>query len=411
MALLLRAVPVCAFDPTLRVDYVFTGGRGTASIALVRMSVTEGWYGRSVNLDKLIVPGHGQIRLTDDATGKTIYLNSFSTLYQEWLATPEAKTTIKSFENTYLLPMPEGKATIQVCLQNVIGDTICTYAHKVVPTDILIAHKQASDIPAKYIHKGGDPKQCIDVAIVGEGYTARERKLFFRDAQATVDALFSHEPFKHHQKDFNFVAIVPASKQSGVSLPRKNDWRTTPFGSHFDTFYSARYLTIEQLSCVHDALDGLPYEHLIILANTDTYGGGGIYGSYAMGTSDNELSDVVFVHEFGHSFAGLGDEYYDSSTAYQDFYPAGVEPWEPNITTCVDFDSKWKDMIEEATPVPTPNDPEKYYGIVGLFEGAGYMTKGCWRPYYECRMLNNTAPAFCPVCQRAIEAMIDFYVN
>ena len=398
MALLLRAVPVCAFDRTLRVDYVFTGGRGTASIALVRMSVTEGWYGRSVNLDKLIVPGHGQIRLTDDATGKTIYLNSFSTLYQEWLATPEAKTTIKSFENTYLLPMPEGKATIQVCLQNVIGDTICTYAHKVVPTDILIAHKQASDIPAKYIHKGGDPKQCIDVAIVGEGYTARERKLFFRDAQATVDALFSHEPFKHHQKDFNFVAIVPASKQSGVSLPRKNDWRTTPFGSHFDTFYSARYLTIEQLSCVHDALDGLPYEHLIILANTDTYGGGGIYNSYTITTGHHEKFKPVVVHEFGHSFGALADEYATKNES-EPYYLSDIEPWNKNITTMHDFASKWKDMIDNKTEG------------VGLFEGAGYQSKGVWRPAEDCRMRTNEAPAFCPVCQQAIEEMIQYHLK
>lgn len=398
MALLLRAVPVCAFDRTLRVDYVFTGGRGTASIALVRMSVTEGWYGRSVNLDKLIVPGHGQIRLTDDATGKTIYLNSFSTLYQEWLATPEAKTTIKSFENTYLLPMPEGKATIQVCLQNVIGDTICTYAHKVVPTDILIAHKQASDIPAKYIHKGGDPKQCIDVAIVGEGYTARERKLFFRDAQATVDALFSHEPFKHHQKDFNFVAIVPASKQSGVSLPRKNDWRTTPFGSHFDTFYSARYLTIEQLSCVHDALDGLPYEHLIILANTDTYGGGGIYNSYTITTGHHKKFKPVVVHEFGHSFGALADEYATKNES-EPYYLSDIEPWNKNITTMHDFASKWKDMIDNKTEG------------VGLFEGAGYQSKGVWRPAEDCRMRTNEAPAFCPVCQRAIEEMIQYHLK
>ena len=398
MALLLRAVPVCAFDRTLRVDYVFTGGRGTASIALVRMSVTEGWYGRSVNLDKLIVPGHGQIRLTDDATGKTIYLNSFSTLYQEWLATPEAKTTIKSFENTYLLPMPEGKATIQVCLQNVIGDTICTYAHKVVPTDILIAHKQASDIPAKYIHKGGDPKQCIDVAIVGEGYTARERKLFFRDAQATVDALFSYEPFKHHQKDFNFVAIVPASKQSGVSLPRKNDWRTTPFGSHFDTFYSALYLTIEQLSCVHDALDGLPYEHLIILANTDTYGGGGIYNSYTITTGHHEKFKPVVVHEFGHSFGALADEYATKNES-EPYYLSDIEPWNKNITTMHDFASKWKDMIDNKTEG------------VGLFEGAGYQSKGVWRPAEDCRMRTNEAPAFCPVCQRAIEEMIQYHLK
>ena len=349
-------------------------------------------------MDKLIVPGHGQIRLTDDATGKTIYLNSFSTLYQEWLATPEAKTTIKSFENTYLLPMPEGKATIQVCLQNVIGDTICTYAHKVVPTDILIAHKQASDIPAKYIHKGGDPKQCIDVAIVGEGYTARERKLFFRDAQATVDALFSHEPFKHHQKDFNFVAIVPASKQSGVSLPRKNDWRTTPFGSHFDTFYSARYLTIEQLSCVHDALDGLPYEHLIILANTDTYGGGGIYNSYTITTGHHEKFKPVVVHEFGHSFGALADEYATKNES-EPYYLSDIEPWNKNITTMHDFASKWKDMIDNKTEG------------VGLFEGAGYQSKGVWRPAEDCRMRTNEAPAFCPVCQQAIEEMIQYHLK
>ena len=205
----------------------------------------------------------------------------------------------------------------------------------------------------------------------------------------------------------NFIYVNAPSKQSGVSIPHDNDWRDTAVGSHFDTFYSDRYLTTLNVNTLYDLVWGIPCSSIIILANTDNYGGGGIYNSYTLTSAHNKDARPVVVHEFGHSFAGLADEYYYDDQ-YEPMYPTDVEPWEQNITTLVDFDSKWKDMLPSDTPVPTPADGKDIYTKVGVYEGAGYQSKGCYRPAQECRMKVNNAPGFCPVCQRAISRLIDF---
>ena len=202
--------------------------------------------------------------------------------------------------------------------------------------------------------------------------------------------------FKRMKERFNFRAVGLESSQSGVSIPGKGVWKDTPLHSSFDTFYSARYLTTLKLKDLHDALAGVPYEHIIILANTDNYGGGGIYNSYTLTTAHHHQFRPVVVHEFGHSFAGLADEYYYDDQ-FSDYYFPEVEPWEQNITTMFDFDSKWKDMLGRDG--------------VSVLEGGGYMSKGVWRGCEDCRMKTNTAAGFCPVCQRAIERMIRFYTE
>jgi hypothetical protein len=236
--------------------------------------------------------------------------------------------------------------------------------------------------------------------------------MFYNDAQATCEALFDHEPFKHLKERFNIVAVASPSEDSGVSIPRLDEWKTTAVSSHFDTFYSDRYLTTSRVKSIHNWLAGIPYEHIIILANTDTYGGGGIYNSYTLTTTHNPMFKPVVVHEFGHSFGGLADEY-AYTEAPSPLYPYHIEPWEQNITTLVNFESKWKDMVPEGTPTPTPytKEVDKIYTAVGVYEGAGYTLKGIYRPVSECRMKINEAPAFCPVCQRALERLIKFYTE
>ena len=209
---------------------------------------------------------------------------------------------------------------------------------------------------------------------------------------------------------FNFIAVAAPSEQSGVSIPHKGDWRQTVLGSSFDTFYSDRYLTTLHLKRLHDVLATVPYEHIIILANTDNYGGGGIYNSYLMSAAHNAKSRPVVVHEFGHSFAGLADEYYYDDQ-YETSYPADTEPWEPNLTTLVDFSAKWADMLQPGCPVPTPPSGKEMYTAVGVFEGGGYQSHGVYRPAQECRMKINEAPVFCPVCMRAIRRIIDYYTE
>ena len=250
----------------------------------------------------------------------------------------------------------------------------------------------------------------ILVAILAEGYTTAEMDSFYHHAAVAVESILKHEPFKSRADDFNFVAVASPSIDSGVSVPRLGDWKKTAFSSHFSTFYSDRYLTTGNLQDVHDALAGIPYEHIIILANTPEYGGGGIYNSYTLTTARHRDFRPVVVHEFGHSFGGLADEYFYENDIMDESYPLDIEPWEPNITTIVDFPSKWQSIVPEGTPVPTdPKNADKY--PVGVYEGGGYVFKGVYRPADQCRMRNNTWPAFCPACQRALNLLIDFYTK
>ena len=383
-----------AQEQTLRVDYMFSGTDRSVEISLDEMSRFDGWAGRRTNLDKVPVRGNGQICMTDAQTGDTLYRMSFSSLFQEWQTTEEATRVRKSFENVFLLPMPESKARVKVELYDFWGNVVASLGHDVDPSDILIRHIAPTVPEHRYLLQSGSPQEKIDVVIVAEGYTEEEMSTFYEDALVAMNAILAHEPFGKYKDSFNFIAVALPSKDSGVSVPGEGEWKDTALKAHFNTFYMDRYLTTLRLKNLHDRLCGVPYEHIVILANTDTYGGGGIYNSYTLTTAHHPAFKPVVVHEFGHSFAGLADEYYYDDQYVEYYYP-GIEPWEQNITTLADFDSKWKDMLDK--------------GEAELHEGAGYQSKGVYRPAMDCRMHTNKAENFCPVCQRALGRMIEFY--
>lgn len=395
-------------DSTLRVDYIFTGDALHQHIALDELRSSEGWYGRRVNLTEPALRGNGTLNMTDVSTGDTLFCTSFSTLFQEWQTTEEATRHSRSFENVFLVPMPRCDVRMEVVLYDTHNRQTARFSHLVTPSDILIRPIDATHAaPHRAIFSGGDSKGCIDVAIVAEGYTEEERELFYQDAETICREIMRYSPFSKHHNDFNFTAVALESRESGVSIPHEKLWKDTALGASFDTFYSQRYLTTLRLKKLHDSLAGIPYEHIIILANTDNYGGGGIYNSYTLSAAHNPLCLPVTVHEFGHSFGGLGDEYfYDDQ--YEHFYYPGIEPWEQNLTTLADFGKKWQDMLPDGTPVPTPckglagNDMEH----IGVYEGGGYQSKGVYRAFMDCRMKTNNTKRFCAVCERAIERVI-----
>ncbi len=398
-------------DSTLRIDYIFGGNDKTSLVMLDHMHKWKGWAGKRNNLEKIPYVGYGIITVTDSLTGDTIYRHSFSSLFREWQATPEAKQTSKSFQNSFLVPLPKAKAMINIVLLDMRHDKVAENTHVYTPGDILV--KKADEkktVPFRYVHKGGDPNKAIDVALLAEGYTEAEMDKFYADAKRAADAMFTHEPYKSRKNDFNFIAVAAPSVDSGVSVPRDGVWKNTAFKSHYDTFYSDRYLTTSNIFDVYDALNGIPFEHLIILVNSPMYGGGGIYNSSTLSTTGHPTFVQVLVHEFGHSFGGLADEYFYDNDVMTDSYPLDVEPTEPNITTLVDFDSKWKSMLKKGTPVPTPIELKDKYPL-GVFEGGGYSSKGVYRPVDKCRMRVNDVPNFCPVCEKAINDLIDFYTK
>ncbi len=385
-------------DKTLRIDYIFSGNDHEQHIAVDELSQSPRWYGKRQRLAELPMEGNGQITVRDSVSGKIIYRNSFSTLFQEWQSYPEAKTIDKSFENVFLVPMPKRTVKVTLDLRDNRRQISASLTHVVNPNDILIRHIGEKEItPYVYLQKAADTTRCIRIAYVAEGYTKAEMPKFLEDARRAMGYLFSYEPFKSSRNRFSLVAVESPSVDSGVSIPREGIWKNTALLSNYDTFYSERYLTTLHLKRLHDCLAGIPYEHIIVLVNTERYGGGGILNSYDLCAAHNSTFRPVVVHEFGHSFAGLADEYaYDTEEV--PMYPHDVEPWEKNITTKVDFKGKWENLIGK--------DPK-----AGFYEGAGYSPKGVYRAYPDCRMRTNENPDFCPACRQAIQAVIDFYTK
>ena len=411
---------------TLRLDYVFCGDATRQEVYFLQAYRTSEWAGRRHHLTEPLLTGNGQIRLLDPQTGETLYANSFSTLFQEWQSTPEAAQLQRAFENCFQVPFPREKVEVELSLYDTHGQTCATLRHSVDPSDILIRQRQDNAFPRRELQRGGGIAEAIDVVIVSDGYGADDYVKFFADAGRAREALMRHEPFRSHAGRFNIRAVFAPSAQSGVSVPHDGDWRNTAFDSHFDTFYSTRYLTTSAMRRIYDALGTVPFEHVIVLVNTPVYGGGGIYNSLTIMGSDHPTFDVVIVPEFGHAFGGLADEYF-YLTEESEQYPLDVEPWEPNITTLVDFSRKWEDMLPAGVPVPTPLDSLERQDVrriwkdltpdqkavlnmgLGVYEGAGYRSKDVYRPVQECRMKINECEEFCPVCSRAIERMIDYY--
>ena len=383
-------------DRTLRLDYTFSGDNSQQQLYLDQLSSLPRWYGRRQHLAELPLQGNGQITVRDQASHQVIYRHSFSSLFQEWLSTDESKHTRKSFENVFLVPYPKKPVDITIELRDYHNRVNAAMTHSVDPTDILIRRAGERLVtPYVTLQQAADTSRCIHVAYVAEGYQQHEMGTFLEDCRAAMKSLFSHEPFRQMQDRFNMIAVMSPSAESGTSWPAKGIWKNTVLGSHFDTFYSDRYLTTLHLKKLHDVLAGTPYEHIIILVNTDHYGGGGIYNSYNLTYAHGPQFRPVVVHEFGHSFGGLGDEY-----PYGDddpMYFPDTEPWEPNLTTKHDFSGKWEALVSE--------------GRAGLIEGGGYLSKGVWRGFENCRMRTNEEPEFCLVCRQALTRLIDFYTR
>lgn len=391
-------------DQTLRLDYQFAGFRkpgskaGEQTIYMQALYRLPGWAGRRQHLAELPLDGNYQLTMRDAATKKVIYRYSFSTLFSEWLDTDEATRVQRAFANTFLVPYPKNKVSISISCRTKKGTYEEKISHEVDPADILIRPIGTKNItPYEIIQHSGTSDRCVDLAFLAEGYKENEMDIFIQDVKHCCEALFDHEPFKSMKDRFNVIAVKSASQESGVSIPRNNDWKQNRFGSHFDTFYSDRYLTSSAILDINNALAGLPYEQIIVLGNSTTYGGGGVYNSFTLADAHNELTWPVVVHEFGHTFGGLGDEYFYDEDLMTDTYPLDVEPWEQNITTKVDFKSKWEDLYKA--------------GKAELHEGGGYSKKGVWRPMRDCRMNTNACKEFCPVCQRALQRIIDFYTR
>ncbi len=288
-------------DTTLRLNYIFSGNAACQHIAVSNYCKSAHWWGKRHRLAQVPVEGNGQLTMRLHRTGEVIYRNSFSTLFQEWLTSPEAQVASRAFENVFLVPMPVDTVDITVDLRDSRHRVAASLTHQVVPSDILTRNTDAAGTaPHVVVQRAADSLRCIHIAYVAEGYTQAEMATFLADVDKANEALFAHEPFKSNRNKFSIVAVTAPSAQSGTSEPGNGVWRNTLLQSHFDTFYSDRYLTTLALNRLHDVLAGIPYEHIIVLVNSSKYGGGGILNSYDLSSTHHKAFAQVIVHEFGH---------------------------------------------------------------------------------------------------------------
>lgn len=446
-------------DKTLRVDYYHTGTKGSETISLDKVYEEGAWAGSTRNLIDTLNLGEYQVRLTDGPTASVVYSRGYSSMFQEWQTTDEALAGVyRTFHETVLLPMPKRRAQVSIFRRDKNMDFHEVFSTVIDPassTDINRERKPARFRSGTLASGGGGAHDKVDLLILGDGYRSEDMEKFRRDAKHFNDVMFSTEPFKSRRGDFNVRWIEVVSQDSGIDKPDKNVWKSTALGTTYNTFGSARYVLTEENRALRDIAGQVPYDFLLILVNDNRYGGGGIYNLYTTCFASTDAKgmewqmDYVYVHEFGHSFGGLGDEYYTSQISYNDFYKKGVEPWEPNLTALTDKRHvKWQSFMESGTPLPTPWEKARYdslgrerskldrlapdyyekrkplydaeqailkttayAGKVGVFEGGGYVSEGIYRPSADCRMFSLSLVDFDPVCTASINRVIDFYAH
>lgn len=387
---------------TLRIDYSHSGRVGVEYFNIERFLKIPDWAGSNVNLIDTLSLGVHKVEMREKATGKLLFSKGYCSLMAEWLTMEEAKTSCGNFQEVMLLPFPKTDVEILFFTRNDRNE------YKLISKSDFdinrLEYAQKEDF-AKTIqlHKAGESNKCLDIAIVPVGYTEQEREQMYADLSLYADYFFSKPPFSNAKDKMNIIGIERYDKQSGIPGLKHSTAVYNELGVHYNTFGSERYIMTEQLWNLHDALLGVGYDQIVILCNSDVYGGGGIYNFYAT-TYVNHENSFVLIHEFGHSFVGLADEY-ASNDSDAGMVSAEVEPWERNISSLKNFKGKWEDMLEASTPIPTPCTPE--YERVGVFEGAAYRSKGMYRPYQDCLMRSDKP--FCPVCTREIEKMLDHY--
>ena len=400
-------------NKAMRFDFMHAGDKTSENYYYVGVTEEDNWGGSRSELVDSTNYGVQMFKIIDFESKDVIFSKGYCTLFNEWLDTEEALTTKRSYSESFQFPYPKAKVIVEIYSRSKKDNKFIKKFEQVVDPAAYTVSKRSPKFKTFDIQYNGHYSKKVDIVILSEGYDSTEEALFKADCKKFVDDIFVFSPFKERRKDFNVRAVWTPSKQSGITIPGENIWKETAFSSNFYTFFSERYFTIENGTKICEAAGNVPYDAIYILGNTLKYGGGGIYNFYAMGSARNkELAGEVHVHEFGHSFAGLADEYAANGFS-NEFYSSEREPWEENITTLFDFSKKeiWNNLLSKGVKIPTKID-RRSAKQVGVFEGAGYSEKGVYRPVHTCMMRSfDGDKTFCPVCQEAINEMINRYIK
>ncbi len=442
---------------TLRVDYDHAGTADEEHVALERIRVEGPWPGSRSQLIDPTNLGKYLVEVVDLGTNRLLYTRGFASIYGEWETTGEASRGVwRSIPEAVRVPEPRRPFQLRIRKRQPDQSFAEIWSGTIDPASRFV---DRPPLPARHVRtvmESGPPEVKVDLLVLGDGYAADEMEKFYADVERLVGILFEAEPFKSRKQDFNVRAIDTPAERSGIARPRAGIFRDSPLGTRYNSFDSERYVLSLQDRAWRDVAAAAPYEAVLILVNERKYGGGGIFNLYATAAADSAFAPYVVVHEMGHHFAGLGDEYYSSDVAYEEFSGVAVEPWEPNVTALGEPGQlKWGELAAEGVPLPTPWEKdeferlsrgiqerrrelraqgapeerieelfreerelltrvlgdEKYAGRVGAFEGAMYQAEGLYRPTADCIMFTRDEVGFCPVCRRAIERVIDLYTE
>lgn len=460
-------------DQTMRIDYYHTGNSKTELVTINHIYTYGIWAGSLNNLIDNFNNGAYYYKIYDEGSGKLIYSKGFDSYFKEYQTSGDAINGIqKTFQESAIIPAPKTKIKFSIEKRDKENKLHEIYSTLIDPADIYISAEAVNKegVTVYKQHYSGDPHTKVDVVIIGEGYTKDEKAKFQKDLKHFTDLFMNQEPYKDLSSKFNVYGVFKASIESGCDNPGAGIYKNTILSTTYYSLGSERYILTEDNKAMRDIAANVPYDAIYIMINESRYGGGGIYNFYCTFVTDHQFSDYIFLHEFGHSFSGLADEYYSSENVYDDFYPKGIEPIEPNITRLLDKDNiKWKDLLTPGIEIPTPwnkkeydefnmawqkirrkinkkvaelqrsKGPEqeidslknlydkldkehkdqvtqfmqesRYRGMVGAFEGGGYSSKGMYRPMIDCIMFSQGVKPFCKVCEEHIKKIIQHYTD
>jgi hypothetical protein len=459
-------------DKTMRLDTTHIGNAQQEFITLDRILEQGSWAGSRLNLIDTLDNGRYQAKVYDAASDRLIFSTGFDSYFGEYkTTTPAGLGVMKAYQESVLLPFPKAKVKLVIEVFDRRNQPRSIFSQEIDPaSSSIIKESLSSDVKVFDLLINGDPHLKVDVAFVAEGYTAAEEAKLKADLDRFVRILFSQEPYRTWRQSFNVRGVWRSSPESGCDEPSYGSFKNTAVGATFDSLGLERYLLTEDNRSLRDIAAHVPYDTLLLMVNHRRYGGGGIYKLFCVFTTDNQWQEYLMLHEFGHSFAGLADEYYTSAVAYNEFYPQGVEPREPNLTALLDpARLKWKILLTPGPAVPTPWEKEefdaldggqqkiraevnarlarlkregapreqiekteqeaealsrehaqkiddylahsRFAGQVGAFEGAGYASRGLFRPMVDCLMFSKGAKPLCKVCQQAVIRVIRFYAQ
>ncbi|MEJ7806084.1 MAG: M64 family metallopeptidase [Telluria sp.] len=451
---LVAATAHAAQPATIRVDYHHSGNALSDQYALERVVVEPlPWPGNPAQALDNTDRGQNRVEVVDAKTGDLLYSRGFSTIFGEWRTTEEANKMSRGFQESVRFPKPAKPVRVRILKRDERNQFSVAWSVE-IDTDAPDVVRKQEPAPARVIpiRVNGTSPDKVDLLVMGDGYTAADMKKFEADAKRLTDYLFTVSPFKERAADFNVWGLAVPTQESGVSRPSTGVHRASALGTRYDIFGSERYVLTLDNRALREIAQHAPYEFIEILVNNDTYGGGGIFGQFSTAAAGSDSANYLFVHEFGHHFAGLADEYYTSPVAYA---PSDnrMEPWEPNVTALRDpARIKWKRHVKPGTPLPTPwpkaeyeehsrafqkrraalraaSRPESEMSALfredlafteklfsqaphrrhaGAFEGANYEAKGFYRSQMQCLMFDRSE-RFCNVCNDGISTIIDLY--